>query len=639
MSKNFPSKSSNYDLKSNIVESSKINNEVLADSSFLPKTKEEVKKILNLDPGEVYNLVSKQKDGDLETRFSFDEEWMEVQEDIYAQKELKKFNEAINKEVIAKPNNFNLEVSNQEFLRLYKKALKEKTPEAYFRLASFRASSGDVDGQIKDLQTLLELDENDNYSKQGKSILMELFHNLGRSIQKKAILENSLNYHEEAVAYFTKIIDLKDPSSVRKWVFHDMGFSNVLLGKKDRALEDFSEEIRVNPNSDSYCERGRLQKDPDLARQDFKEAIRFKSSSYGAKESASYLHKEIENNIKIWNREIKKIKNSATKEIDERRLKETYYDIAEENYKTLIDAGYKLETRDSFGKKIEFSNREDFEKIVENDQNRSLVAQFGSGIDSFVIFLCFAKALLVGLSLLISNKEPNTPAKESDFVDVETGDLNVQRKAKNYLQYNLDNLSEESKEAILLISSFEDASKFFSELVLAKNSENFNSILDQKLADVFKDKESIEKLKTAIKEDILLEEFCGYKEIRKIESGKYKNYPQNHIYNCLLKSPEIYHAPLDKDRFDKAIKEYENQGIATINSFLKDLYQEKAKLMESDQKLYTTPKEEILESIEIEELKSEEYLISELAESKLGKTPSVKSVKKLEEIPDQVRGL
>ncbi len=156
MSKNFPSKSSNYDLKSNIVESSKINNEVLADSSFLPKTKEEVKKILNLDPGEVYNLVSKQKDGDLETRFSFDEEWMEVQEDIYAQKELKKFNEAINKEVIAKPNNFNLEVSNQEFLRLYKKALKEKTPEAYFRLASFRASSGDVDGQIKDLQTLFE---------------------------------------------------------------------------------------------------------------------------------------------------------------------------------------------------------------------------------------------------------------------------------------------------------------------------------------------------------------------------------------------------------------------------------------------------------------------------------------------------
>ncbi len=61
--------------------------------------------------------------------------------------------------------------------------------------------------------------------------------------------------------------------------------------------------------------------------------------------------------------------------------------------------------------------------------------------------------------------------------------------------------------------------------------------------------------------------------------------------------------------------------------------------MESDQKLYTTPKEEILESIEIEELKSEEYLISEPAESKLGKTPSVKSVKKLEEIPDQVRGL
>ncbi len=61
---------------------------------------------------------------------------------------------------------------------------------------------------------------------------MELFHNLGRSIQKKAILENSLNYHEEAVAYFTKIIDLKDPSSVRKWVFHDMDFPMYYWVKK-----------------------------------------------------------------------------------------------------------------------------------------------------------------------------------------------------------------------------------------------------------------------------------------------------------------------------------------------------------------------------------------------------------------------
>lgn len=224
------------------------------------------------------------------------------------------------------------------------------------------------------------------------------------------------------------------------------------------------------------------------------------------------------------------------------------------------------------------------------------------------------------------------PSREEDFRNKEEADFRLQMMVEGYTKFYADSLSKEDKNTILLIPSFEQASNLFKDLILAKNAADLNSVLDRKLSDMFEDEETRSKLKSVIIDELLMEDCCENKVVQKIQDGRYKNFPKNHIYECYLEDPDIHHNPLNQARFDEAIAKYENYNIRVMDSFLKEAYEEKAKLMlEVDPKVKISA---INEDMQVEEnLQPATLLPNEPAEEKVGRLVSkVKSVEKLEEI-------